>query len=383
MTPALTEDSAKRAEALAEAKAAALSGNWNPARQLAGISQEAAAEAEADDLAQRIEAAGDVRELAELAPPDGGTPRDVLAPLPFGEPLPDPVLWRDTGRETDPEHAGTVLCAGEVAVLSGPGEAGKSTVAVALADAAREGGTACGLHVARGRVAVLSYEDSGPRLAHRFAWYAPPDEWEHVRRAQGAAPLWEADPDRRDSGPSGFWRPWWDAVRDFDAGLVVIDPASVACAGVSPSDGAAVRAFLLAVTQEAERIGAGALIVAHDTKGARNEARAGNSPGPGAVSGSGQWSDGARAVLHLSAAGPDDRRLLVAVKSNYGPSGWGARLSPRWEGDRWHGLSLDSGEARLSRERVAATRKEWAKPKPDTSGKRDGGGEPSDPDGVL
>ena len=40
--------------------------------------------------------------------------------------------------------------------------------------------------------------------------------------------------------------------------------------------------------------------MAHDTKTARNEARAGTGPGPGAVAGSGQWSDGARAVLHLS-----------------------------------------------------------------------------------
>ena len=39
---------------------------------------------------------------------------------------------------------------------------------------------------------------------------------------------------------------------------------------MSPSDGAAVRAFLLAVTQEAEAMGAGAVIVAHDTKAARN-----------------------------------------------------------------------------------------------------------------
>ena len=199
-----------------------------------------------------------------------------------------------------------------------------------------------------------------PGWPHRFEWYAPSGEWAHVRRAQGVGPLWEADPERRESGPSTFWRPWWDAVADFGAGLVVIDPASVAAAGVSPSDGAAVRAFLLAVTQEAEQIGAGVLIVAHDTKAARNEARAGIGPGPGAVAGSGQWSDGARAVLHLSAAGPGDKRLLAAVKSNYGPSGWGARLAPRWEGDRWHGLSLDYGEARLSRERVAATRKEWA-----------------------
>ena len=174
--------------------------------------------------------------------------------------------------------------------------------------------------------------------------------------------MWEADPkDRRDSGRSRSWRPWWDAVRDFGAGLVVIDPASVAAAGINPSDGAAVRSFLLAVTRKAERIGAGVLIVAHDTKGARNDARAGIGPGPGAVSGSGQWSDGARAVLHLSGAGPDDKRLLVAAKSNYGPSGWGARLAPRWDGARWRGLSLDTGDPRLSRLRVASCRKEWAK----------------------
>ena len=156
----------------------------------------------------------------------------------------------------------------------------------------------------------------------------------------------------------------------------MIDPASVAAAGISPSDGAAVRAFLLGVTEEAERIGAGALIVAHDTKGARNDARAGIGPGPGAVSGSGQWSDGARAVLHLSGAGPDDQRLLVAAKSNYGPSGWGARLSPRWDGGhKWRGLRLDTGQARLTRQRVADARKEWATEarKPDTSEKRANG----------
>ena len=71
------------------------------------------------------------------------------------------------------------------------------------------------------------------------------------------APLWEVDPERRESGRSLYWRPWWAAAASFGARLVVIDPASVACAGVSPSDGAAVRAFLLAVTQEAEAMGTG------------------------------------------------------------------------------------------------------------------------------
>ena len=374
-TAELVELAAKRTDALKAAKMAGLAGDDGPALELAGIEdgERIAADAEADAAAM-IDAAKTGRELADvlaaLAPPD------VLAALPFGAKLPRPVLWRDAGdAAATPERAGTVLCAGEVAMLSGPGEAGKSTVAVALADAARDGGMACGLHVARGKVAALSYEDSGPRLAHRFEWYAAPDRWAHVRRARGAGPLWDADPeDRRASGPSAFWRPWWDAVADFGAGLVVIDPASVAAAGLSPSDGAAVRAFLLGITQEAERIGAGVLIVAHDTKAARNEARAGIGPGPGAVAGSGQWHDGARAVLHLSGAGPDDQRLLVAAKSNYGPSGWGARLSPRWDGDKWRGLTLDTGDARLSRLRVAATRKAWAKGEAATATKGGNGG---------
>ena len=97
-------------------------------------------------------------------------------------------------------------------------------------------------------------------------------------------------------------------------------------------------------------MGAGAVIVAHDTKAARNEARDGIGPGPGAVAGSGQWHDGARAVLHLSGPGPGDKQLLVAAKSNYGPSGWGARLAPKYDGDKWRGLTLDHGQARQSRE---------------------------------
>ena len=321
------------------------------------IFREALADGQRDREALRV-----ARKLAQLAP----TAPALTAP-PFGAPLPDPVLWRDVGRaEADPAKVGTVLCRGEVAILSGPGEAGKSTVALALAHAARTGGAACGLRVEAGRVAVLSFEDSPARIAARMEWFGPAGDWEHVRIAPTPSPLWTADPeDRRASGRSEWWREWWRAVGEWGARLVVIDPASVAFAGANPSDGAAVRAFLLAVQAEAAEAGAGALIVAHDTKAARNEARAGLSPGAGAVAGSGQWHDGARAVLHLSAAGPDEKRLIEAVKANYGPSGWGARLAPRWEVERWRGLRLDpDGRPRLNRERVAETRHEWAKAGP-------------------
>ena len=99
------------------------------------------------------------------------------------------------------------------------------------------------------------------------------------------------------------------------------------------------RAFLAAVAAEADRIGCGVLIVAHDTKGARNEAREGGGPGPGAVSGSAQRTDGGRGVLHLS-RGEGGGLLLAAVKSNYGPCGWGATLRER-AGERFAGWELD------------------------------------------
>ena len=107
----------------------------------------------------------------------------------------------------------------------------------------------------------------------------------------------------------------------------MIDPASAALADVSPGESGPVRAFLRALTVEAECAAAGVLIVTHSTKAARNAARAGDDPGAGIVSGSAAWYDGARGVLALSEL-PDnpDARRLEAVKSNYGRKGWAAVL---------------------------------------------------------
>ena len=263
---------------------------------------------------------------------EGRDPLPSLADA-WDAPPPKPVLWRDPGPGAK-DYGEALIGAGEVGILSGPGGAGKSTIAIALARAARpedcpDGfGAACGLRIRSGPVAILSYEDSAPRLAGRAKWFGAREVFAHVFRAQDAAPLWTADPeDRRESGPSTYWRRWWDAVGKAEASLALIDPASVAFSGANPSDGAAVRAFLMEASSEAARVGCGVLIVAHDTKAARNEARDGQGPGPGAVSGSAQWSDGARAVLHLSGSG--ERRTLECVKANYCRMGWGATLRER------------------------------------------------------
>ena len=93
------------------------------------------------------------------------------------------------------------------------------------------------------------------------------------------------------------------------------------------------------------------LLVAHDTKDARNLAMAGQDPGAGAVAGSAAWYDGARGVLTLV---PDptasDSRLLVAIKANYGRTGWGAQLTERYdEAGLFRGLEL---QARMGKAEV-------------------------------
>lgn len=92
----------------------------------------------------------------------------------------------------------------------------------------------------------------------------------------------------------------------------------------APDDeGGAARACMRDLARLSTDTGAGVLLVAHDTKAARNEAKAGGNPGAGAVAGSGQWFDAARGVLYLHGGGA---RMLECVKCNHGRAGWGVEL---------------------------------------------------------
>ena len=111
---------------------------------------------------------------------------------------------------------------------------------------------------------------------------------------------------------------------------------SAALTDVSTTETGPVHAFLRALTREAAPDeaagwhGCGVLLVAHDTKAARNALARGEDPGAGMVAGSAAWYDGARGVLSLmrDPLGSDDR-LPECVKANYGRTGWGARLAER------------------------------------------------------
>lgn len=322
---------------------------------------------------------------SELAAVDTAAAWPSLAAA-WDEPAPEAVLSVAGG--------GTLAGVGEPCILSGPGGAGKSSLALCLALAAGEGDgpdgdAGGGLLVRRGRVAVASYEDAIPRLAGRARWLAgDPEAWAHVRAWRSPGPLWLASDGGRTSGPGPAWDEWRRGIEG--ASLAVLDPASVAY-GANPNDGAAVRAFLHAAAEDAGEAGAGLLILAHDTKAARFAT--GDGPGAGAVSGSGQWHDGARAVLHLGPAmRPDvaavavpggiegeECRILRTAKANYSRTGGGWLVRPQWEGGNWRGLRI--GEAlpagRIRDVDAAAARKPKARKGQNggTTGARPEGGE--------
>ena len=120
---------------------------------------------------------------------------------------------------------------------------------------------------------------------------------------------------------------------------------------MSTSEPGPVRAFLRALTREAAPTdgwpGCGVLLVAHNTKSARDAAAKGEDPGAGIVAGSAAWYDGARGVLSLARDAMSDDRLLECAKANYGRTGWGARLIERTDDNgAFRGLKLG---ARLDR----------------------------------
>ena len=237
-------------------------------------------------------------------------------------PPPEPVIWHNPGDNREPWP---LVSVGEPGVLSAPGSSGKSYVALALACGAAAGDNkALGLHVRPGPAVLVAYEDSPARLARRVSRMQGdggiPAEL-HVLPDPG--PLWEGDPDNRGAvrcGPS--WEALCAACEELQPSLVIVDPAGEALADVDAAQGSAVRTLY----RELCRLPGepGVLIIAHDTKSARNLAKTGEDPGAGAVAGSAAWFDRARGVGYLRSI--DDGRMIEIIKSNHGLRGWGVVL---------------------------------------------------------
>ena len=240
---------------------------------------------------------------------------------------PPPLIWRDA----DQRWADAVLSVGEVAILASPGGLGKSTLVLEIAIAAvteteNEFSTACGLRVRPGPVVLVSYEDSTGRIAGRIQRMTGTKFPKRIHIWAQPDPLFVGN-DRGTAAPASSWRALWDAVTVIEPSLVVVDPASAALSGVSMNDSGPVRAFVRELTHEATAAGCGVLVVAHDTKAARNAARTGDDPGAGAVAGSATWHDAARGVLYMRRE--NKSRILDCIKANYGRSGWSVTLAER------------------------------------------------------
>ena len=272
----------------------------------------------------------------EPNPPEGGPELKQVTAW-KDVPIPEPVLWRQ-------ESSGSLLAVGECAILASAGGLGKSMITLSIAAAAHPKtgtGTACGLWVRPGPVVLISYEDAPERIWSRLAGINSKEPPEHIHLWADPVSLFEGG-NGGQAYPFGHWDELWEQIFAVQPTLVIVDPISAAMVDVDTSQTGPVRAFMRKLVIEAKRADCGVLLVAHDTKSARNEARAGRDPGAGAVAGSASWYDAARGVLYLRREpGNSSRRLLECLKSNYGPSGWGAVLQERMAGERLAALELE------------------------------------------
>ena len=243
---------------------------------------------------------------------------------------------------------GSLLDAGEVAVLSGMGGAGKSTFTAGLAlelmvlgQGVR--GEIGGVFEAEGGLVLLvGYEDRLARVGRRarpFAEYMdrgnPNRPFDAARRQVQAMemrhPLFGPDPftplyNARPTALDG-WQEVRDRAGSVRPSLLVIDPALCAYVGDANSP-AAVSEFLMSLRDLAEDLDCGVMLVTHGTKGSRGGGRRKVDPtDPGHVLGSGSWTDRARCAMTLT-PGPGGHSTLTVFKANYGPQRISIEMSP-------------------------------------------------------
>ena len=270
-----------------------------------------------------------------------------------GKSEPLPIIWRDKADQDRDDDSlapvDAVVSVGEPGLISAPGGSGKSYMTLALAHAATEAlakgevfGQALGLRVRAGPVIFVAYEDSPVRMAGRlFRMHGTISK--DILLVEEPEPLYVGADSygRGNTGPGPQWAELWTTAKTISPSLIVVDPASEALADTPVSETGPVRDFLRAVTRASEAIGAGVLIVSHDTKAARNAARLGDDPGAGAVAGSSAWFDRARGVLYVYRhdQAPNDR-IVECIKANHGRIGWGVRVREEFKRERFTGFKF-------------------------------------------
>lgn len=259
--------------------------------------------------------------------------------------LPEPVLAVPGG--------GAVLSVGTVAVLAGEGGIAKSPLALNLAldiAALPQDGkfrpVLDGLfHAPGGPVLMASWEDGPATLRWRAGHLATAIDGHergpatkaierlHVLSMLGddsgqiamhGRPLFGPDDAGGAPKPLRGWSDLWKAARKIKPCMIVIDPVAAAFVGDGNTAGP-VRDFLGKIAKEASTVQTGVLLLAHSTKSARRQRETDlyEPFDPGQVSGSSQWTDGARGALTLTwrpekYGGGPGKRMLAIAKANYG-----------------------------------------------------------------
>ena len=230
-------------------------------------------------------------------------------------------------RANTQDGAGAVLSEGTVCMLAGAGGISKSTLAlwIALGVAGIAKGKTdmiCNkLFVAQGGpVLFVSEEDKAGASSARLrvmARYAKRED--AIKNLHGVSiegtPMFGSEDMRKRPERLEGWPRVWGSARKIGAKMIVIDPALGAYTN-SQNDETGIRQFLGLVSREAERIGAGVLMVAHSRKSARDGKE--DPFDPGQVGGSTHWTDRARGVMTLI-RNAERRGLILAIpKANYG-----------------------------------------------------------------
>ena len=255
-----------------------------------------------------------------------------------------------------PSEGGAPLTEGQVAILSGAGGEGKSTLtrtlALGVAAASRENPEIIcgGLFRARGgTVLMAAWEDENEWPAHvlrNLARQLDADETggrpKPSKKFQNALdhvilldlscrPLFgpTADDDSRPAlynARPGKMEGWGDlkrAVRKYEPRLIVIDPALAAYAGDSNAV-APVREFYQAIRKLAIKAKCGVLIVGHSNKEVRDgdpKLRSG-----GHIGGSAAWSDAARGAMTF--VRHSGHMILTVVKATRGKKDVSTPMTP-------------------------------------------------------
>ena len=239
---------------------------------------------------------------------------------------------------------------GEVTLLSGHGEAGKTFIGLMLAISVALGRSLFGIAVERSRAVFVSLEDDGDKIRWRISlickvWDIDPldlDGWLTVLDGTEYPEMYVAPHKWASGEATPTYAQLLQRVVDIDAGLIVIDNASDAFAG-DENIRTMVRSFLRSLKQIAKASNGGVVLLSHVN---RETAKGGFNDKEG-YSGNTAWHNSVRSRLFLKKNKQTGLLTLSQEKSNHGKSladpidlEWLIDELPKVVGDESNGKSL-------------------------------------------